>query len=160
MDDKRYLKSANKKAKKIVNDNIFMDLATSDKRGLPWATPIRYYLDNDYNFYFISSKHSRHMKNLEANPNIAFSIYDSRARGDDIDGLQIRARAKVLDKLELIKATKIIYKILKSDLKLTPTINKFRGIAAMRLVKIKPLEIYKLDTRSKPGEDTRIKVRL
>lgn len=160
MDNKEYLRLANKKAKKIVKDNIFMDLATSDKKGNPWATPIRYYLDNNYNFYFVSSKHSRHMKNIEANSNVAFSIYDSRARGDNIDGLQIRARAKVLDKLELIKAPKIIYKILKSDLKLTLPINRFRGVAAIRLVKIKPLEIYKLDTRSKPGEDTRIKVRL
>jgi nitroimidazol reductase NimA-like FMN-containing flavoprotein (pyridoxamine 5'-phosphate oxidase superfamily) len=79
MNDIEYIKLANRKAKKIIKENMFMDLATSDKNCVPWASPMKYYIDGDYNFYFISSKHSRHMENIMVNPNVSFSIYDSRA---------------------------------------------------------------------------------
>lgn len=160
LNDTEYVKLANKKAKRIIKENIFMSLATCDKKHIPWDSPVRYYLDKNYNFYFVSSKYSKHMRNIESNPNVAFSIFDSRARGDDIDGVQVKAKAKVLGRLELLKVVKIIYAILEYSVKTPSVIKQYKGISVMRLVKISPLEIYKYDTRSKPGEDTRVKVEL
>jgi nitroimidazol reductase NimA-like FMN-containing flavoprotein (pyridoxamine 5'-phosphate oxidase superfamily) len=59
----------------ILLENRYMCLATSDKEGRPWASPLICVTDEKYCFYFISHIHSRHCKNIEENPQVALSIY-------------------------------------------------------------------------------------
>lgn len=148
------------RARSIVASNIFMCLATSGKGNKPWASTVRYHVDKSYNFYFVSSKNSRHMQNIRFNPSVSFSIYDSRARESEIDGLQADATAKILEGKEIDRVLASIYKDLESDLNVRPTAKDFSGKALKRFVKLKVLAAYKLNTDSKRGEGTRIRVRL
>ncbi len=150
-------KVANKKAREIIVKNMFMTLATCGKDGKPWASPVNYVFDKHYNFYFISSKTSQHVKNIIETPSVSFAVFDSRARGDDIDGVQVSAKARVISGLELLSALKVVFtlKARKSRPK-----EDFLGIANKRIVKIIPIIIYKYDRTSEPGEDLRQKVSL
>ncbi len=154
MEDK---KVANKAAKRIIKENIFMTLSTCSLRSKPWASTVNYVTDSNYNFYFISSKNSLHIRNILENPNVAFAIYDSRARGDDIDGVQAEARAQIVIGSGLLPAIKLISKY---QGKKPGTFREFLGLAKKRVIKVVPVNVYKYDRTCIPGEDTRQKVSL
>lgn len=87
-------------AASIVEKNQFMNLATSNKNGKPWASPVAFWVDDQNCFYFVSEITSRHVVNLLVNPHVAFSIFDSNvAEGKgNMSGLQIGTIAKVFIK--------------------------------------------------------------
>ena len=78
-----------KKVKQLVEENIYMTIATSSKSGNPWIANIFYAHDKNYNFYWYSPKDSLHSRYLEENPRIAISIFDSTAIGDNVDAIYI-----------------------------------------------------------------------
>lgn len=62
----------------ILRDAKCLSLATADKSGFPWASPVVYkFSEAEQAFYFISSPDSRHIQNILENPNVAFSLYDA-----------------------------------------------------------------------------------
>jgi uncharacterized protein YhbP (UPF0306 family) len=61
----------------ILFKSSFMTLATADKEGLPWASPVEFACDEGLRFYWWSVIHARHSQNIRANPRAALSIYDS-----------------------------------------------------------------------------------
>ncbi len=150
--------TANSKAKQIIKENIFATLATSDRSGVPWATPFNYSCDEKYVFYMFSSKNSRHMKNIAINKNVSMAIFDSTARKDDIDGVQIEAKAEILEGDSLAKEWNHIFKAKFAGRRNAPTIENFGGTSLRRIAKITPSRFYKFDRTSVPGEDERQEV--
>lgn len=150
-------KVADERAREIIAKNVFMTLATCGKDGKPWASPVNYAVDKHYNFYFVSSKKSQHVKNIMENQSVSFAVFDSRARGDDIDGVQVTAKARVITGLELLSALKVIFTL--KARKPRPK-EDFLGIAKKRVVKVIPTTVYKYDRTSEPGEDLRQNVSL
>lgn len=63
---------------KILFSSSFMTLATSDRDGLPWVTPVEFVCDEAMRFYWVSLVDARHSRNVRANPRAALAIYDSR----------------------------------------------------------------------------------
>lgn len=61
----------------IINDNTYLCLATADKNGTPWASPLLCITDEHYHFYFISADEALHSKNIRENNRVALSIYNS-----------------------------------------------------------------------------------
>lgn len=55
------------KSQKVVS------IATQDS-GSPWIANVYYGIDEDFKFYFISSKESKHSQHILKNPSIAFSV--------------------------------------------------------------------------------------
>jgi nitroimidazol reductase NimA-like FMN-containing flavoprotein (pyridoxamine 5'-phosphate oxidase superfamily) len=43
----------------------------------PWNSPVYSAFDSDYNFYWVSDRHSQHSKNIRKNPNVFLAIYNS-----------------------------------------------------------------------------------
>ena len=62
-------------ARKILKENKFLSLATTDKNGDVWATPLSYALDEEYNFYFTTAVDSTHVEHIKKNPYIALQSY-------------------------------------------------------------------------------------
>lgn len=62
----------------VLDENKYLCLSTSDIEGNPWASPLVYVRDADYNFYFLSHTLSRHCKNIEKNNKVAFSVFNSK----------------------------------------------------------------------------------
>lgn len=66
-------------AKQVLEDRIYLTLATSNLLAAPWNSPLYTAYDADYNFFWISSKRSRHSRNIRMNGRSSVVIYDSTA---------------------------------------------------------------------------------
>lgn len=73
-----------------------MTLATTGG-NLPWASPVFYCLDEDFNFYFISQMDSVHTNNVLKQPKIAFSVFDSHQPEGEGNGVQGSRTAYLLE---------------------------------------------------------------
>jgi nitroimidazol reductase NimA-like FMN-containing flavoprotein (pyridoxamine 5'-phosphate oxidase superfamily) len=97
------------RAKDIIEEVIYITVATSDNNGQPWNTPVFAAYDEDLNFYWGSSKNSQHSKNIEHNPNVFLVIYDSSAPAGSGEGVYVIGKAhEVIDKYEIEKAHKLL----------------------------------------------------
>ena len=62
----------------IVDDNLYMVLATADADWRPWASPV-YFASEDYTeFYWVSSPEVRHSRNLAARSELSIVVFDSQ----------------------------------------------------------------------------------
>ncbi|HEY3207651.1 MAG TPA: pyridoxamine 5'-phosphate oxidase family protein [Gaiellaceae bacterium] len=63
----------------IVDDNLYMVLATADADGRPWASPV-YFASEDYTeLYWVSSPEVTHSRNLAARSELSIVVFDSQA---------------------------------------------------------------------------------
>lgn len=99
------------KARKIIEENIYLTLATADKDGLPWVSPLYCVHDEKINFYWTSSPDSRHSRNLKENGNnAAFVVFDSNAKTGTGEGVYFEGEVnEILDEVELSRVVKIFY---------------------------------------------------
>lgn len=122
--------------------------------GRPWAAPLYYCIDEEYNFYFISQLDSRHIVDSMENPSVAFAIFDSHAPEGTGNGIQASGTVTLLEtKEEIIEALKHYHT---TFIDWTP--EDFIDDKPYRLFKLIPDEIYVLDPDAEV--DKRIKVKL
>ncbi len=91
-----------KKAKEIIEGNIYMVLATVTPDGLPWVSPVFFVYDHEYNFYWVSYTKAKHSQNVAKLPKVAISIFDSQAPEGAGDGVYIEADVSVLKEAQEI----------------------------------------------------------
>ncbi|MBN1618846.1 pyridoxamine 5'-phosphate oxidase family protein [Candidatus Dojkabacteria bacterium] len=142
------------KAAKIIKDNLYMTISVASKKAEPWAANIYFACDKQYHFYWYSPIDSLHSSIIRDNPNIAISIFNSTAVGDEVDAVYIKAKAlEVNDKMELIKGLTIYGKrMLSTGFATTKAqigrfieqYKDFQGISKLRLYKATPIKIWKL----------------
>jgi nitroimidazol reductase NimA-like FMN-containing flavoprotein (pyridoxamine 5'-phosphate oxidase superfamily) len=65
-------------ARRIIDTNHYLTLATADRDGRPWASPVYYTPDSGSDFYWVSRPDSRHSRNLAGRPQVGIVIYDSQ----------------------------------------------------------------------------------
>lgn len=149
----------------IIHSNRFLSLATTNRKGEVWVTPLSYSIDSEYNFYVTTAIDSLHIDNLKENPYVAFSIFDSTRRVSDIDGLQIKAIMGEVERDKLPEIVKNYY------LQVFPDPEERAEWEAdwqhftedtfpvYRFFQICPIEIYKRDT-STDEVDRRVRIDL
>jgi uncharacterized protein YhbP (UPF0306 family) len=54
-----------------------MTIATADREGRPWVSPVYYAVDGYREFVWVSDPDAMHSRNLAACPQIAIVIFDS-----------------------------------------------------------------------------------
>lgn len=155
----------------ILNTNLYLTISTCDLEGMPWISNIYYVYDMNYNMYWYSPKDSRHSKLILKNSNVAVSIFNSTAVGDDVKAIYIQASAyEVSDTKEISKAL-ILYgkKMIKTKfvnrkkayLEFINSIKDFKGSSPIRLYKAVPTKIWKLgdsEIYNKKYVDRRIEI--
>lgn len=95
------------RAVKIIKRILYITIATSNKLGVPWNTPVYYAFNKDYNFYWISWRKNQHSKNIKENNQIFIVIYDSTALEGQGHGVYIQAKAyEISDNKEVAYALK------------------------------------------------------
>ena len=138
----------------IIKANKFLSLATADKRGNVWSTPLSYSYDKECNFYFTTTLDSKHIKNIRENPYVSFSIFDSTRNVSDIDGLQIKGIVGEVERDQLEDIVRNYYRQVFPNPKEreeweTPyeefTKNEY---PIYRFFQITPTEIHKRDTEN------------
>jgi pyridoxine/pyridoxamine 5'-phosphate oxidase len=64
-------------AKRIVDSNVYMTLATADADGRPWASPVWFAHEDYMRFLWVSKPEARHSRNLAVRRQAAIVIFDS-----------------------------------------------------------------------------------
>jgi hypothetical protein len=94
-------------ARRIIEANHYLTLATADRDGLPWASPVYYTPDGGSDFYWVSRPDSRHSRNLTERPEVAIVIYDSQAPLFAAEAVYLSAHAEQVPDPDLIRCTEI-----------------------------------------------------
>ena len=140
------------KAKKIITDNIYLTISTTDG-NTPWVAPLFYCVDEAFNFYFISQLESLHIKHILINPRAAFAILDSHQKEGTGNGVQGSGTVRQVPDEQLIEGLKW-YKTTFIDL--TP--ENLKPPAPYRLFKIISKTFFILDPEA--VVDKRVEVTL
>ena len=72
-----------------------ISLATA-QAGQPWAAAVFYASDAELNLYFVSDSRTRHGRDMQANDYVAGAINPDCGTWDDVKGLQLEGRVRVL----------------------------------------------------------------
>lgn len=149
---------ADEKARAIINGNKYMVLATAGKDGKPWGCVLNYVHDDEYNFYFLSSQKSEHMRQIKHEPVVFMVIYDSHCTKEEQDEVQIRGMARPVTQEELLN---VIEKYDVSPyIKKHAVVEDFIGNSEVKFMRVTVLDAYTLDTRDEPGRRKRLHVKL
>lgn len=87
-----------KRVKNIVENIIYITIATSTKNGQPWNTPVYAVHNKNYEFFWISWVNAQHSVNIRENGNVFIVIFDpTRKLGENHKQcLYIKAKAHEL----------------------------------------------------------------
>ena len=66
-------------ARRIIDANVYMTLASADADGRPWASPVWFAHDEHTRFAWVSRPERRHSRNLAERPQAGIVIFDSTA---------------------------------------------------------------------------------
>lgn len=93
---------------KILEKNMYLNIATVGKDGLPWQSTVffAYEITDKLTFYWYSAKDSRHTRNIIENSNIAGNIYNSTDTGSDIQAVYVEGMAVELGIQTILPAIK------------------------------------------------------
>lgn len=84
------------RARNIVKNSLYATVATADEGATPWNSPVFVSLDNDGNFYWISSPEAQHSKNISANNKAFLVMFDSTAPEGTGEGVYVQATAEAV----------------------------------------------------------------
>lgn len=131
-------------ARKIIQNNIYMTIATSDKKGNPWISPVAFSYDSDHNLYWASEKTSKHSKLIKKNNKVAVVIFDSSAPEGQGNGVYLIGNATEVKEKELEHAIKVLYSRKKKDSEYSKfnNIKDFSGKSPWRMYKIVPRSFW------------------
>src|SRR3989344_2933218 len=130
------------KAKKVINDILYITIATCDKNNQPWNSPVYSAFDKNYNFYWVSWKENQHSKNIKENDKVFVVIYDSTVPEGTGFGVYMRGKARQLeskDAIEIVKSLKLLYS---RKNKKPRKIEEFLGLLPRRVYKFVPEQIW------------------
>jgi nitroimidazol reductase NimA-like FMN-containing flavoprotein (pyridoxamine 5'-phosphate oxidase superfamily) len=68
-------------ARKVIDSNQFMTIATADGEGVPWVSPVWFASEEHREFFWVSDPEARHSTNIAARPRVAIVIFDSHEAG-------------------------------------------------------------------------------
>ncbi|MGW6278512.1 pyridoxamine 5'-phosphate oxidase family protein [Kribbella sp. NPDC055071] len=125
--------SAQEAARRIVEANNYLTLATADRDGRPWATPVYYTPDGGIDFYWVSRPESRHSRNLAERPEVGIVIFDSQVPLLTGEAVYLTAYAEQVSDPDLDRCTEIFRSRL-------PELASFE---AKRLRAPEPLRLYR-----------------
>lgn len=161
------------KVKQIIAENIYMTISVASTKGNPWVANLYFACDKKYNFYWYSPTDSIHSKYIRENPQVAISIFDSTAIGDNVDAVYIKANAvEVTNKIEIVKGLTIYgKKMLETGFanskaqveKFIKQYKDFQGASKIHMYKAVPEKVWKLAPSEMFNDkfvDSRIEVNL
>lgn len=128
-----------KSAKEIIQDILYITIATCSKDGQPWNSPVYSAYDDDYNFYWASWRENQHSKNIVENNNIFIVIYDSKVHEGKGRGVYIQAKAHELNnENEIADAIKLLDGRVGKVKDTITRIKQFQGNKPRRIYKAVP----------------------
>ena len=81
-------------AREILDANRYLTLASADRAGVPWASPVWFAHAECRELFWISRPDARHSRNLAARPQVAIVVFDSTVPEGEATALYVEARAE------------------------------------------------------------------
>ena len=83
-------------ARRIVDSNVYMTVATADAGGRPWASPVWFAHEGYTRFVWVSKPDARHSRNIAARPQTGIVIFDSTPRRGTPEAVYVEAEAELV----------------------------------------------------------------
>lgn len=154
----------NKRAAEIINQILYITIATVSEDEQPWNSPVYSGFDKDLNFYWSSDRDGQHSKNIRANGKAFLVIYDSTVAEGQGEGVYLLCDAVELGEHDEIMAARRVTQSRKGQLDEMTSDEpaKFTGDKIRRVYKATPKHIWmndvELDENGKYIRDIRIEV--
>jgi hypothetical protein len=91
----------NAMARRVIDGNHYMTLATTDPGGRPRLSPVYYAAARYSDFYWVSSPQAQHSRNLAERPEAEIVIFDSTAPVGEGEAVYLAATAAAVSDEEL-----------------------------------------------------------
>lgn len=101
-----------RQAKSTIENILYITIATANKKGEPWNSPVYSAYDENYNFYWASYTENQHSKNIRENKAVFIVVYDSTVPEGTGFGVYLKGRSAQLEEKninEIKKAIKLLY---------------------------------------------------
>ena len=82
---------------RLLADSHYLVLATADRQGRPWATPVFFAARDEDRLFWVSAPDSRHSRNIAERPAVAITVFDSHAPIGGAEALYLEASAGPAD---------------------------------------------------------------
>jgi hypothetical protein len=142
-------------AREIIDDSLYMVVATSDSSGQPWASPV-YYAPSGYrDFFWVSQPDATHSVNLRDRREVGIVIFDSSVPIGKGQGVYILGVARELPAHETEEGIELFSKRSKGHGGVEWTVEDVSPPARHRLFQATAEAVYVLDEH-----DHRVEVNL
>jgi hypothetical protein len=88
-------------ARAILDDNLYLTLATADAAGRPWPTPVYFAPAGYQELIWVSSPETRHSRNIAVRADVGIVVFDSRAPINTGQAVYMSATAELVPPAEL-----------------------------------------------------------
>ena len=136
-------------ARAVVDANSYLTLATADRAGRPWPSPVWYAHAGYREFFWISVPGARHSRNLAEQPEAGIVIFDSHVAAGTAQAVYLTVRAAEVTADELIPGIEVF------SARSLALVGRPWTPAAPRLYRARVSELWLLD-----GFDQRLPVEL
>ena len=154
MDEQARQAAAAVVARRLIDANLYMTLATADADGRPWASPV-YYAPTGYReLLWVSEPGQRHSGNLAARPALGIVIFDSTVPIGAAQAVYVEAEAEQLTGDELERGIDVFSRRSLQTGGPAWTAADVLPPARLRLYRARALEVSVLDSLSdtRPGD--------
>ena len=135
------------RVKEIISSIQYATIATTDKNGQPWNSPVSALWDG-MTLYWASWTENQHSKNICANNKIFIVVYDSRAPEGTGEGVYVQAIAEEINDPEEVRKILTIRTQSKPD---NRKIEEMLGDYPRRFYKATPIKIWLNDASELNG---------
>ncbi len=99
----------NKRVAEIINEILYITIASVSQDGQPWNSPVYSAFDENLNFYWFSDKNSKHSQNVRNNNKVMLVIYDSTVPEGTGEGVYVQAIVEELNSdSEILSALEVL----------------------------------------------------
>jgi len=78
-----------------LSSQEYLDLATSDRHGHPWAATLAY-VSKGMDIYVITALDSRKVQNIKSNPDVAFTVKGDTSDWKNLQAMQAEGIAEIM----------------------------------------------------------------
>jgi nitroimidazol reductase NimA-like FMN-containing flavoprotein (pyridoxamine 5'-phosphate oxidase superfamily) len=133
-------------ARRLVESNSYLTLATADADGRPWASPVWYAAASHTELLWVSSPDARHSRNLRERPEVAIVIFDSRAELGEAQAVYMAGSAEELTGGELERSIEVFSRRSQESGAPAWTLEDVVAPASLRLYRARATETSVLDS--------------
>ena len=139
------------KAKEILSNIRYVTIASVSSEAEPWGTPVLAVFDDQYNCYWTSLNNTQHSKNIQENPRVYLTCFDSTVLPGEGGGVYVQAQAgEMTDPVEISHAAELLYA---RKNKAVRKAEEFLGDSPKRMYKAAPQKFWinlDVDVKSDP----------